>query len=312
MIMALTGRAGVTNRTDHSSSYCQVSIITPAYKAVATLPGTVRSVLSQSYPHWEMIIVSDDGIDYELVLRREGLTDGRLRFLTSGRTQAGPNVSRNIALAEAQGDLIAPLDADDIYYPDRLEKLVPAALEYGMSGDNGNVVDALTNEVLGTIFLPSYGMQWLTLEDFMAIHTPQIFLFRRDIIPLPWDENIDLGADTLFNMRGVERVEKVPVFTQVLHEYFVRPGSICHAPDSHIRAEKAYSKTLEKLAENGLGFESQAGLQTVHALLKNKQRLNRQYVERLREGESQNFAEFVARNRLSLLLEDLRLQEVPL
>jgi glycosyltransferase involved in cell wall biosynthesis len=74
-----------------------------------------------------MLIVSDDGVDYERLLAQQGIRDARLRFFDTGHSGAGPNLSRNIALNAASGEFIAPLDADDLFYPERLEWLLPPA-----------------------------------------------------------------------------------------------------------------------------------------------------------------------------------------
>ena len=66
-----------------------VSIITPAYRAARTLARPVRSVLAQTHADWELIIVADDGEDYEHRLAAEGLRDRRLRFVTTGRKLQG-------------------------------------------------------------------------------------------------------------------------------------------------------------------------------------------------------------------------------
>jgi succinoglycan biosynthesis protein ExoO len=286
------------DHADHSTPPELVSIITPAFRATDTIAATVRSVLTQTYPHWEMLIVSDDGVDYQDVLKRNNISDERLRFFKSRRFQSGPSAARNIALEEARGALIAPLDADDSYYASRLEKLVPVALEYGMAGDNAHIIDSRANTPIGTLLQPSYRMYWLALGDFLSIHTPFLFVFRKDLIRSAWDEDIRLGADTLFNMRGVEQVQKVPVFTEILHEYHIRPGSICHSADSHLRADEAYTLSLKRLDQTALGFSTGAAMETVRTMLVYKQNLNRLYMQSLNKGKSRNFSEFIAANNL--------------
>ena len=69
-----------------------VSIITPCYKAERWIGPCVRSVLSQTYPHWEHWIVADDGADYEAMLAAENLRDPRLRFVSSGSIGGGASV----------------------------------------------------------------------------------------------------------------------------------------------------------------------------------------------------------------------------
>ena len=102
-----------------------ISVITPAFNAEATIERAVRSVLCQTLNHWEMLIISDDGIDYRALLAARGIQDPRLRFFRSAGTASGPNATRNIGLQHATGDIIAPLDADDFYYPERFERLLP-------------------------------------------------------------------------------------------------------------------------------------------------------------------------------------------
>ena len=61
-----------------------VSVIIPAYRAEATLPAAVRSLLAQTCPSWQAIIASDDGVDYLAVLARAGIHDERLQQVSTG------------------------------------------------------------------------------------------------------------------------------------------------------------------------------------------------------------------------------------
>ena len=106
-----------------------IAIIVPAYKAEATLPATLRSVLAQTYPHWEVHLVADDGADYEAFLAATGLRDARFRFLSSGGISRGASNARNVALQALTTPYAAVLDADDRFKPDKLARAV-AALEH--------------------------------------------------------------------------------------------------------------------------------------------------------------------------------------
>src|SRR5690349_20821137 len=94
-----------------------VSIIIPAYRAQPTLSRAVASALSQTWGDLEVIVVSDDQVDYEPQLSRDGIKDERLRFTSTKRVGSGCHNARNVGLAEARGDFIAALDADDIHLP---------------------------------------------------------------------------------------------------------------------------------------------------------------------------------------------------
>ena len=60
-----------------------VSVVIPAYRAAATIGPAVASLLAQTYPCWEAIIVADDAQDYAAILADNRIADSRL--LRSGR-----------------------------------------------------------------------------------------------------------------------------------------------------------------------------------------------------------------------------------
>jgi hypothetical protein len=109
-----------------------VSIVMPAYKAQATIARAVASALAQTHVHFELIVVADDEEDYEAVLGRAGIADQRLRFLSSGLIGAGSCPARNVGLEAARHDIAAILDADDAFKPEKLEIMVPLAIQYGL------------------------------------------------------------------------------------------------------------------------------------------------------------------------------------
>ncbi len=107
----------------------KVSIVMPAYEARQSLPKAVRSVIGQTHGDWELLIVSDDGHDYEAVLRSQGISDRRCRFLTTGVVGSGAGNARNRGLEAVDSSYVAVLDADDRFKRQKLERAV-AALEH--------------------------------------------------------------------------------------------------------------------------------------------------------------------------------------
>src|SRR3712207_138328 len=104
-----------------------ISVVIPACAAEATLARAVRSLIAQSWTDWEGIIVSDDGVDYEALAQARGFFDERLRFVSTGHVRSGCHNARNVGLAATRGELIAALDADDLFHPERLPRLAPIA-----------------------------------------------------------------------------------------------------------------------------------------------------------------------------------------
>ena len=100
-----------------------VSIITPFYNAGKYFEQTFCSVMNQTFPWFEWIIVDDGSPKAEDValLHRLAATDPRVTVLT--QENAGPSQARNTAIAHAHTDLIVPLDADDLFDPTYVECL---------------------------------------------------------------------------------------------------------------------------------------------------------------------------------------------
>ncbi len=107
-----------------------VSIITPSYNTADYISETIKSVLSQSYKNWEMIIVDDCSTDNTDEVVAEFLSDSRIKYLKN-ESNSGAAVSRNYALREAKGKWIAFLDSDDLWSPNKLEK------QLGFMKENG-------------------------------------------------------------------------------------------------------------------------------------------------------------------------------
>jgi len=97
-----------------------VSIVIPTHDMAHWLPATLDSVLAQTYVHWECIVVDDGSSDKteEVVeLYRERSDKIHYLFKESG----GPSSARNVGIEKSCGELIAFVDADDIWYAKKLE-----------------------------------------------------------------------------------------------------------------------------------------------------------------------------------------------
>lgn len=99
-----------------------VSIITPSYNSGKFIAQTIQSVQSQSYPHWELIIVDDCSSDHtELIVNEFVKADTRIKFYKLQKN-AGAGVARNQAVLMATGRYIAFLDSDDLWHREKLQK----------------------------------------------------------------------------------------------------------------------------------------------------------------------------------------------
>lgn len=96
----------------------KVSIIMAAYNAERTVDKAVRSVLSQTYPHFELIVIDDCSSDHTVQLV-SAYSDPRIR-LVCHRQNKGVSLTRHEGVSLATGRLIAVLDSDDWWEPDKL------------------------------------------------------------------------------------------------------------------------------------------------------------------------------------------------
>ena len=102
-----------------------VSVVIPAYNAEKTLAQTLRSILAQTYQQLEILVVDDGSRDGTFELAKEyGLSDPRIRVLR--QENGGVARARNHGVREARGSYVAPIDADDLWHPRKIELQVQA------------------------------------------------------------------------------------------------------------------------------------------------------------------------------------------
>jgi glycosyltransferase involved in cell wall biosynthesis len=100
----------------------RVSIIVPAYNAAVYLSYAIDSVLAQTYPGWEIVIVDDGSTDNtrEVVDSYRPKLQGKLQYIH--QPNRGLPAARNTGIRAARGEFIALLDADDVWLPHRLAR----------------------------------------------------------------------------------------------------------------------------------------------------------------------------------------------
>ncbi|MFZ5595886.1 MAG: glycosyltransferase [Bacillota bacterium] len=97
-----------------------VSIIVPAYNRSAMLAKAVESVLAQTFKDYELIVVDDGSLDGTAEVMKKYSNRVRYFFKENG----GVSSARNYGLRVSSGELVAWLDDDDFFLPDKIEKQV--------------------------------------------------------------------------------------------------------------------------------------------------------------------------------------------
>lgn len=213
-----------------------VAILLPAYRAAATLPRAVASLLAQGHEDWTAIIASDDGCDYLATLADQGLSDPRLQQVSTGRNGSGDHGARNAAL-RAVGDspYIATLDADDAWAPERLAELLPLAEQGGAA-----VCNTLTHDESGHAYKRPFPQARapfaMTAEDILSPRAPFFPLFRRELAGAGWPA-VPFCSDVLFSLGLLDRARRAGgallCHPEPLYLYYKTPGSMTHDAGTH-------------------------------------------------------------------------------
>lgn len=128
-----------------------------AYNAAPYIAASIESVLNQTYPHFELLIV-DDGSTDNTVDIVQSFTDPRIRLIGNGENKGLP-YTRNVALKEARGEFLAVLDSDDIALPSRLEMQIQHFQDrplLAVLGGYAHIIDGDGHKT-GEAILPVYG-----------------------------------------------------------------------------------------------------------------------------------------------------------
>jgi glycosyltransferase involved in cell wall biosynthesis len=101
----------------------QVSVIMPARNAAVFIGEAVRSAVSQTFADFEIILVDDHSSDESL---SRALAEGDSRILCLSSAGTGVAAARNTGIRASRGEYLAFLDADDVWYPDYLQRQITA------------------------------------------------------------------------------------------------------------------------------------------------------------------------------------------
>jgi glycosyltransferase involved in cell wall biosynthesis len=99
-----------------------VSVVLPVHNRADVLARAISSVVKQTLENWELIVVDDGSTDASAEIA-DSFHDDRIRLLKLGANRGG-NAARNAGIREARAPLIAFLDSDDAYLPEKLERVV--------------------------------------------------------------------------------------------------------------------------------------------------------------------------------------------
>ncbi|MCA1978121.1 MAG: glycosyltransferase [Thiobacillus sp.] len=107
----------------------RISVIMPCFNAAPYVADAVTSVLKQTHPAVELIVVDDGSTDGSESILDELAQAHPQRITLLHQTNSGPYAARNVGLTHARGNFVAFLDADDLWHPEALARLHEALFQ---------------------------------------------------------------------------------------------------------------------------------------------------------------------------------------
>jgi glycosyltransferase involved in cell wall biosynthesis len=220
-----------------------VSIMMPAYNAENYIGYAIDSVLAQTYPYWELVIVNDGSTDSTPEILAS-YTDPRIRVFH--QVNGGEAAARNTALEHLQGELVAFLDADDLYLPNHLEATTNFLLAHPQLGgvytdgyhcdQNGDKLQSLSSRRRGP-FEGDIFEEVVRASDVFG--PPLCVILRSEVIfkhSLGFDTAIIIGPDWDFLTRYSE-VAQFGYIDQPTCLYRIHLSNISFRVNSPVRSQ---------------------------------------------------------------------------
>jgi succinoglycan biosynthesis protein ExoO/succinoglycan biosynthesis protein ExoU len=221
----------------------QATIVVPAYNAEPFIAQALASALSQTESHCEVLVIDDASSDATpTIVAQIAEQGGRVRLLRN-IANLGPAASRNRGIAEARGEWIALLDADDEFIPRRIETLISLGEQHDadLVADNlllcpqdtpGQSEPMLSLDVLSNT-------RWLSAAEFVAGNVgsrqpPRVNygflqpLMRRSFLEahgLRYNEQNRFGEDFILYLACLLKGARWLITPEAMYRYRIRWGS---------------------------------------------------------------------------------------
>ncbi len=224
----------------------KVSVITPAYNSSQYISKAIESVLNQTFPDLEMIIVDDGSLD-----RTRAVVEGyvkkhpeKIKYIYQSNQGAG--AARNHGLRNAKGEYIAYLDADDIWAHEKLQKQVDYLDEHpeiSLTFTNAHVVK---NGQITRTYTREEDKRQLNNDLFYNLFFRNFICFSSVVFRRPVIDQVGFFDESLWNTQDFEWL------VRVVRRYQVAYIEECLV--TYLVHETNVSKRLDIRHQNGIAI----------------------------------------------------------
>ena len=231
----------------------EISIIVPVYNVEKYLNECIDSILAQTFPDFELILVDDGSPDNcPALCDAAAAKDKRIRVIH--KKNGGQSTARNAGLDAARGEWIAFVDSDDTITPDYCAKLYAAvrqtgaqiaACNYRQVDENGQPLKEQYLHVRAEVLDQKEALEHCTLLPYMVVWNK---LFHAAIFEtLRFRENL-IYEDTILMAQAIEQTEKVVNIPDQMYLYRKVRGSTMNS--------KVTLRNLDRVEANYMVFDS--------------------------------------------------------
>ncbi|SEP63117.1 teichuronic acid biosynthesis glycosyltransferase TuaG [Devosia sp. YR412] len=233
-----------------------VAIITPAYKAQATIVTTVQSVLTQTHADWQLWLIADDGANYAAFLAEAGISDPRIRNLSSGGVGRGASVTRNVALEQITAPYAAILDADDRLKPQKLELALKGLADHAVVT---TALDVMTEDFSHLRFVGQGADSVLTpgSHKWVSLSMDSMILWDRRRADGRYDPTMSNMTDLEFLLQLYRTAPTSLHLGTPLHDYIKRASSMSNGKDVAAGMIASKREILRRLQTDYYGLPQQ-------------------------------------------------------
>lgn len=226
-----------------------ISVVIPVFNAEMTLRATVDSVLTQSGPSCEIILVDDGSTDASAAVC-DSLSESYPQVRVVHTENRGVSAARNTGIAAATGEYVMFMDADDLLKDEALKSLyipdqdfVVAGFEKVTASSVVKFLPDMSEAYEGTESICDFFDMMIKEEQCYLLNSPCFKLFRRSLIAeksISFVEGLSYAEDKIFVMSFLYHASKVHTVAQVVYSYMIQEESLSSDMTSDRHLEQVF------------------------------------------------------------------------
>lgn len=210
----------------------EVSIIVPIYNRESTLEECVNSIISQDFVDFELLLVDDGSTDNSLdICKRYEKKDKRIKVYS--KDNGGPASARNYGIRKATGKFLAFVDSDDYIPKEYITYMISSINEYGNTVQPVSYIQQFNENELIKLPIKQKEVKQIAGNEFLKLYNDNLLnstvnkLYDNEVVQknnILFHEDLWLGEDLLFNIDYLRRGD-ISRFVILNHNiYYYRKG----------------------------------------------------------------------------------------